>query len=109
MTDRTDDQAERQARETQEVARLVKSLRTRAGFTQQQLADRMTADGNPTKRAQVTHWESGRQAPSSYNLLSIFRATRRPRAREQLEAEIAELEDRMAGLQDDLARMDRDT
>ena len=52
------------------VAELIRAMRTGAGMSVQQLADKMEV-----QNCQVYAWESGKTVPGSEKLLAVARAT----------------------------------
>lgn len=90
----------RRARQ-REIARLVRTLRLRAGLTQEALAIRMTRLGEQTTRSQVSMWElaEGGQIPETVKFLAILEATtpdERPESAEERQARV--LRGRLADL-----------
>jgi transcriptional regulator with XRE-family HTH domain len=55
------------------VALLIRTARARAGLSQDALAARMTAMGEPTLRSQISMWET-KQMPSAAALIAIIEA-----------------------------------
>ncbi len=93
---------ERRQKQMRQVAELVRAARQRAGFTQEELAARMSQAGEPTSRSQVSMWEMGSpngHVPSTAKLLAIFEVTRSPDpTRDAAERQIADLESQLADL-----------
>lgn len=79
------DRATRRRARRREVAQLIRTLRTRAGMTQERLAWKMTQLGEPTTRSQVAMWEvlpprdpdepDGGQMPSTEKFIVLLAAT----------------------------------
>jgi transcriptional regulator with XRE-family HTH domain len=76
----------------------------RAGFTQEQLAFRMTQLGEPTSRRQIGQWESGKQMPGAGKFLIVLRATALPAGtrKTQAERDIEEVEAQLWAILDRL-------
>jgi hypothetical protein len=88
------DRRDRRQARRREVARLIRTLRLRAGLTQEALAIKMSALGEPTTRSQVSMWEmpgeSG-QMPDTWKFLAILQATEpedRPESAEEVQARV---------------------
>lgn len=94
-------------RQERDVRELVRVARLRAGLSQEGLAQRMSALGEPTTRSQISMWElrppRGRD-PSARKLLAILEATRVERPLTATEEELAELERRLVELRALLSR-----
>jgi transcriptional regulator with XRE-family HTH domain len=88
------DRRDRRQARRREVAHLIRTLRLRKGLTQEALALRMTALGEPTSRSQVSMWEmpSDRgQMPDTWKFLAILEATEpeeRPETPEERQARV---------------------
>lgn len=88
-----DRRAHRLARQ-REVAHLIRTLRNRAGLTQDALARKMTRLGERTSRSQVSMWEIGGEAgqlPSTLKFLALLQATEpedRPESAEERQARV---------------------
>ena len=108
-----DRSARRRARR-REVAQLIRTLRTRAGLTQEGLAYRMTQLGEATSRSQVSMWEllpprdldehDPGQLPELGKFLALLQATEpedRPETPEERQARVlrARLSDLRGGQQ----------
>jgi len=91
--ERRDRQERRRARQ-REVARLIHTLRIRAGLTQEGLAYKMTQLGEPTSRSQVSMWEiAGEkgQMPATEKFIVLLQATEpedRPETVEERQARV---------------------
>jgi transcriptional regulator with XRE-family HTH domain len=96
------DRRERRRARRREVAQLIRTLRLRAGLTQEGLARRMTRLGEPTTRSQVSMWElpgETGQMPETQKFLAILEATEpddRPETAEERRARV--LRARLSGL-----------
>lgn len=99
------DRRERLRARRREVAQLIRTLRLRAGLTQEGLAYRMTQLGEPTLRSQISMWEMGEkgQMITTPKLLALLQATEpedRPESPEERQARV------LRGRLGDLRRLD---
>jgi hypothetical protein len=95
------DRRTRRRARRREVATLIRTLRLRAGLTQEGLAYRMTQLGEPTNRSQVSMWEllpprdpgeaDPGQMPATEKFIVILQATEpedRPETPEERQARV---------------------
>lgn len=91
----------------QSVATIIRARRLAAGLSQQGLADRMTAAGVPTGRAEVSRWEKGVVDPAASRFVAVFEVTDVSSADpvvDQLTATVARMTAQMAALRQQLAQ-----
>ena len=111
------DRAARRRQRRREIAQMIRTLRTRAGMTQEGLAFRMTQLGEPTSRSQVSMWEvvpprdpaepDPGQMPSTAKFVCLLEATApedRPETTAEREARV--MRARMADLRPPRPRQD---